>query len=132
MTTPTASGKSLAYNLPVLDSLIRDPDAKALAPLVHLEGETATPPDALRRLAVLGRVDARSLRLSRAQGRRLDLLRDMAEDGQGPAALGYRHGVEAARDALLLRAALLEQPFDAAALEEVADPAACRSGRRPG
>jgi DEAD/DEAH box helicase domain-containing protein len=30
MTTPTASGKSLAYNLPVLDSLIRDPDAKAL------------------------------------------------------------------------------------------------------
>jgi DEAD/DEAH box helicase domain-containing protein len=30
ITTPTASGKSLAYNLPVLDGLIRDPDAKAL------------------------------------------------------------------------------------------------------
>ncbi len=30
ITTPTASGKSLAYNLPVLDELIRDPDAKAL------------------------------------------------------------------------------------------------------
>jgi len=30
ITTPTASGKSLAYNLPVLDELIRNPDAKAL------------------------------------------------------------------------------------------------------
>jgi DEAD/DEAH box helicase domain-containing protein len=30
ITTPTASGKSLAYNLPVLDELIRDRDAKAL------------------------------------------------------------------------------------------------------
>jgi DEAD/DEAH box helicase domain-containing protein len=30
ITTPTASGKSLAYNIPVLDGLIRDPDAKAL------------------------------------------------------------------------------------------------------
>ena len=69
-----------------LSRFVPEADPKALAPLVHLEGETATPPDALRRLAVLGRVDARSLRLSRAQGRRLDLLRDMAEDGQGPAA----------------------------------------------
>ncbi len=30
ITTPTASGKSLAYNLPVLDSLLKDKDAKAL------------------------------------------------------------------------------------------------------
>ena len=30
LTTPTASGKSLAYNLPVLDDLLKDPDAKAL------------------------------------------------------------------------------------------------------
>ncbi len=30
ITTPTASGKSLAYNLPVLDSLLKDRDAKAL------------------------------------------------------------------------------------------------------
>lgn len=28
--TPTASGKSLVYNLPVLDALISDPDAHAL------------------------------------------------------------------------------------------------------
>ncbi|RMF42133.1 MAG: DEAD/DEAH box helicase, partial [Anaerolineae bacterium] len=28
--TPTASGKSLAYNLPVLDALLRDPQASAL------------------------------------------------------------------------------------------------------
>jgi DEAD/DEAH box helicase domain-containing protein len=30
LTTPTASGKSLAYNLPVLDGLLKDPDAKAI------------------------------------------------------------------------------------------------------
>jgi DEAD/DEAH box helicase domain-containing protein len=30
ITTPTASGKSLAYNLPVLDGLVKDTDAKAL------------------------------------------------------------------------------------------------------
>jgi DEAD/DEAH box helicase domain-containing protein len=30
LTTPTASGKSLAYNLPVLDGLMKDPDAKAV------------------------------------------------------------------------------------------------------
>ncbi|MCK5570478.1 MAG: DEAD/DEAH box helicase, partial [Spirochaetes bacterium] len=30
ITTPTASGKSLAYNLPVLDGLLKDRDAKAL------------------------------------------------------------------------------------------------------
>jgi DEAD/DEAH box helicase domain-containing protein len=30
ITTPTASGKSLAYNLPVLDGLLKDPDAKSI------------------------------------------------------------------------------------------------------
>ena len=30
ITTPTASGKSLAYNLPILDGLLKDNDAKAL------------------------------------------------------------------------------------------------------
>ena len=30
ITTPTASGKSLAYNLPILDGLLKDEDAKAL------------------------------------------------------------------------------------------------------
>ncbi|MFW6181932.1 MAG: DEAD/DEAH box helicase, partial [Spirochaetota bacterium] len=29
LTTPTASGKSLAYNLPVLEGLLADPDARA-------------------------------------------------------------------------------------------------------
>ena len=30
LVTPTASGKSLGYNLPVLDGLLKDGDAKAL------------------------------------------------------------------------------------------------------
>lgn len=28
--TPTASGKTLCYNLPVLNAILRDPDARAL------------------------------------------------------------------------------------------------------
>ena len=28
--TPTASGKTLCYNLPVLDAILKDPDARAL------------------------------------------------------------------------------------------------------
>ena len=37
--TPTASGKTLTYNLPVLEGLLRDPEAKALYifPLKALE-----------------------------------------------------------------------------------------------
>jgi len=37
-------------------------------------------------------------------------------DMAGAGALGYRHGAKAARDVLLLRAALLEQPLDPDAL----------------
>ena len=37
--TPTASGKTLTYNLPVLEGVLRDPEAKALYifPLKALE-----------------------------------------------------------------------------------------------
>ncbi len=94
-------------------------DARALAPLVHLEAQVGAAPDAMRRLAALGGEGARGrLRLSKADATRLDLLRRATGDMTGAGALGYRHGAEAARDVLLLRAALLEMPLNPAELEQ--------------
>ena len=50
MTTATASGKSLAFNLPVLDTLARDPGARAL----YLYPTKALAQDQARGLARLG------------------------------------------------------------------------------
>ncbi|MGR3806105.1 CCA tRNA nucleotidyltransferase [Marinibacterium profundimaris] len=87
-------------------------DDRALAPLVHLEQRFGLDPEAMRRLAALGGEDTvQTLRLSRAQRTRAVLLREAATAGQSAAELGYRHGAGIARDALLLRAALLEQPL---------------------
>ena len=85
----------------VLARALPGADARALAPLVHLEAGLA--PDPVRRLAALGGADAAAdLRLTRAEAKRLTALR---EAGGGPGELGYRLGAEAARDALLVRAA---------------------------
>jgi len=56
----------------VLAIVLPGADTRALAPLVHLEDRTTTPPDAIRRLAALGGADvAERLRLSRAEAKRL-------------------------------------------------------------
>nr|WP_238987442.1 CCA tRNA nucleotidyltransferase [Roseovarius dicentrarchi] len=90
-------------------------DPRALSPLVYLESQTGTAPDAMRRLAAIGGDEARdNLRLSNADTARLDLLRREVGTLAGAAALGYRHGVDVARDILLLRAAMLEAPLDPA------------------
>ncbi|MFD0859522.1 CCA tRNA nucleotidyltransferase [Roseovarius aquimarinus] len=96
-------------------------DPAALAPLVHLEGEAHVSHDPIRRLAALGGEDLRDrLRLSRVDAARLETLREGAGRIERPGALGYLHGAEAARDILLLRSALLQQPLDAGALAAAA------------
>lgn len=96
-------------------------DARALAPLVHLEGLSGTSPDPIRRLAALGGGDVQAmLRLSNDDAARLALLRDGVASTDSVAALGYRHGADAARSILLLRAAMLEQPLDQGALAQAA------------
>ena len=70
----------------------------------------------MRRLAALGNVDGASLRLSKKDQRRLALYQSLISGSEGPLELGYRHGFTQARDALLLRAALLEMPLDPDAL----------------
>lgn len=96
----------------VLARALPGADDRALGPLIHLEADL--PPDALRRLAALGGQDpADALRLSRDEARRLAALVAAVGGGMGPGELGYRLGAREGRDALLLRAALLEAPLGA-------------------
>jgi poly(A) polymerase len=92
--------------------------ARLIAPLVHLEARTGTPPDPIRRLAALGAGEAegRVLRLSKREIRRLARLAELQGAAMAPAELGYRHGAEAARDALLLQGAMAGTPPEDAAL----------------
>ena len=102
-------------------------DAKALGPMVHLEQVFEVPPDAIRRLATLNVTDPmQALRLSRPQVTRLDRLRETVGNGKSPAELGYRLGAEEARDVMLLRGALLEQPVQPADLQGIDTGASAR------
>lgn len=100
----------------VLAAILPGADDTALAPLVHLEAETATLPDALRRLAVMGGhgVEA-ALRMSRKDAGRLADIRKAAEMSPGEA--GYRLGADSARDGLLVMAAVSGLPADTGAIE---------------
>ncbi|MBE0453746.1 CCA tRNA nucleotidyltransferase [Roseovarius autotrophicus] len=92
----------------ILQAVLPGADARAMAPLVHLESETDTAPDAIRRLALLGgEAVAERLRLSRAEDRRLDMLRKALVEDRPAAELGYRHGIGDGGDILLVRAALV-------------------------
>ncbi|MCX7287047.1 MAG: CCA tRNA nucleotidyltransferase [Rhodobacterales bacterium] len=109
----------------VLAQVLPGADHRALAPLVHLEA--GMPPRWLRRLAVLGgTVPDEALRLSRAEARDLAGLRDAIGRMDTPAVLGWRLGEDGAADALVLRAAVLEQPVPHLALREAKRGAAAR------
>lgn len=93
----------------VLTAILPGTDDRALAPLIHLEGDE--PPRWLRRLAALGGADpTESLRLSRPEQRNLAILREEVASAHSAAALAALHGATLAADTVLLRAALLETP----------------------
>lgn len=94
----------------VLGQILPGADDRALAILIHLEGERS--PDPVCRLSTLGGSNLQEhLRLSKQQARRHDLLRQCAEGSAGAAEIAYRHDADTAYNALVLRAALLEQPL---------------------
>lgn len=94
----------------VLTAVLPGADARALAPLVHLEAQR--PPRWLRRLAVLGGEDATDrLRLSRREQTDLRHIRDEIGSPLRPAALGFVLGPDLAADAMLARAVLMDQPL---------------------
>ena len=91
----------------VLARILPGADSRPLALLVHAEGDE--PADPIRRLAVLGGQDVtHRLRLSRKEDRRLAVLRDNIASTSSAAALGYRLGEQAAKDIVMLQAALNE------------------------
>lgn len=109
----------------VLAHVLPGADTSAIAPLVALESGLA--PDPVRRLVALGGPDpTETLRLSRVQSRTWRQLRDIAETGGAPAAAAYRHGEDAARGGLMVRAAMLSQPLPADFGAELARGAAMR------
>lgn len=121
---PAPSVASMAQS-GVLPALLPGSDPRALAPLIHLEQDI--PPRWLRRLAVLGGADlTEALRLSRAEARDLALLRDAIGSPHTPAVLGQKLGADLAADALLARAAMLEQPLPQHWQSEVARGAQTR------
>ena len=109
----------------VLAAVLPGADARALAPLVHLEDGRA--PRWLRRLAVLGGQDvADALRLSRAEERHFGLVCDALGTVQGGPELAWRHGVAVAEDAVLARAALTGTPLPVGWDETLPQAAAAR------
>jgi poly(A) polymerase len=119
-----APGVAAMAQAGILARVIPGADARALPVLVHLEGNEGVAPEPVRRLAVLGGADlVDRLRLSRDDARRLDLLRGAIGSAQPPSALGYALGADLARDAVLLRAAVLETPLPQAWRVQIADGA---------
>lgn len=108
----------------VLGHVLPGADARALAVLVHLEADT--PPDPIRRLAVLGGEGvAERLRLSKAEAKRLAGL-TLALAEPSPAVIGYRLGATEGTNAVLVRAALLGEAPPAGWHAAVAQGAAAR------
>ena len=104
----------------VLNAVLPGADTDFLAVLVHLEDQTNTPPQPIRRLAALGGENVETmLRLSKAETRRLHRLSEQIGSTLGAAELGYRLGPDEARDVILLRATLLETPLDLADFDRV-------------
>lgn len=110
----------------VLMRLLPGASPKMLGPLVHLEQSFGIAPDALRRLVALVPAGDPPLRLSKAQARAVALLQTGLTTAEGPGALGYRLGFAGARDTMLLRAAMLEQPLVTGALAQAETGAQAR------
>ena len=81
--------------------------------LIALEDAAGVAPDPTRRLAALApMVEPDALRLSKQTARQLLALTDAASGTSGSAELGYRLGLDAGRDAMLLRHAMFGTPWD--------------------
>ena len=89
----------------ILTLVLPGADPRALAPLVHLDGDIT--PRWQRRLVVLGG-STEDLRLSRQEQAEIGHIRDEIASALSPAALGWMLGDIPATDVILCRAALFE------------------------
>ncbi|MEM9550162.1 MAG: CCA tRNA nucleotidyltransferase [Pseudomonadota bacterium] len=94
----------------VMAHVLPGADDRGMAILVEIEQTAGLPPKAERRLAAIGARDlAGSLRLSRAQVQQVEQIATAASSSASATELGYRHGADLARDAMVLRQAALHQ-----------------------
>ena len=111
----------------VLPVLLPGSDDRWISMLVHFEQALGLAPDWPVRLAALGGEGvAGRLRLSRAEAKRLVLFQEQGFAGLPLPELAYRHGVEVARGAALLRACLAEKLPESAVLETITRAASAR------
>ncbi len=110
----------------VLPRILPGASPRALGPLLMAEAALGLVPDPLRRLAATGFADGAALRLSKPDQKRLTLLRELTEGTAGLPEVAWRHGAATASDTAALRAAILEQPVDPAALPDLAKAAQAR------
>lgn len=116
----------------VLARVLPGATARNLALLVALETGLGVQPDPLRRLALIGGAEpADRLRLSKAEARRLDLLRGQIATPATAREHAYRHGAETARDLALLRAATFETPVPEDLAAQLQTGAAARFPVKP-
>lgn len=95
----------------VLMRILPGADTSALSLLVHLEGETGLAAHWPTRLAAINPGDVmEQLRMSKADAAMVNRVRGGALSDKTPAGMGYADGAEIATQALLLRAALTQQP----------------------
>lgn len=96
----------------VLAAILPGAASQTVAVMVHLESEASLPVDPAARMVALGAEDlSKLLRLSKAEARRVERLKEAIGSDQKPAELGYRLGGYLARSAVLLRAASLSSPI---------------------
>ncbi|WP_339821973.1 CCA tRNA nucleotidyltransferase [Sulfitobacter dubius] len=111
----------------VLPVLLPGSDDRWISMLVHFEQALGLAPDWPVRLAALGGEGvAGRLRLSRVEAKRLALFQEQGFAGLPLSELAYRHGVEVARGAALLRACLAEKLPESAVLETITRAASAR------
>jgi poly(A) polymerase/tRNA nucleotidyltransferase (CCA-adding enzyme) len=104
----------------VLQTLLPGADDKWVGVIAHFEASLGLPVDWIRRLTVLGGEDVETkLRLSKAETRAYLLSRDIGFGSMPLEEVAYRHGETIAQTTLLFRAAMAEQPPDAAVLENI-------------
>lgn len=95
-------------------------DDQFLGPVVHLEAAMCHVPDPVLRLSALGGDTAEdSLRLSRAEARKLKQLQAFGFGPMSLAEIAYRENADVARGAAILRAAFASQPLPISALDEI-------------
>lgn len=95
----------------VLNQILPGSSARGLGPLTHLETTVPSGPDWQRRLIVLGgEYQAKHLRLSNAEAKRIAAFHTANDRGLSTAATAYFYGADTALDVALVLAASLEAP----------------------